>query len=198
MINLPAEPDEEPVEVVVTESEPTLTEPEAEKPADEVAPEPVPEGEVTDDGVMAADVEASTEVKTEVKIEDVEPSPQPKKRRRLPTGKRGKKQPTLRQVTARFAGCVRCSYFWTGYRVIHGVEELETAVSHAKSGWLELEWDRQMPELIYKSYAIRMDISHFHYEGCCQECRRHFVYKTAVNEDCMDDFRIEISPRIVE
>ncbi len=104
-------------------------------------------------------------------------------------------QLTLQQVTERFAACGRCSYFWTGYRILFGEDALETAVAQSQSGWLNLQWNWQMPELIHKSYAARLDITHFHYEGSCKECRRTFVYQAAESEDETDSFRIEISPR---
>lgn len=109
-----------------------------------------------------------------------------------------KHQPTLPQVTDRFAACGRCSYFWAGYRVLFGEEGLTTAVAQSESGWLDLEWNGQMPELVHKSYGVRLDITHFHYEGCCQECHRTFVYQAAENEDEADAFCIEISPRMAQ
>lgn len=117
-----------------------------------------------------------------------------KKQRRQPLRTPRKNQPTLQQVTDRFAACGRCSYFWAGYRVLFGLEELETAVAHSKSGWLELMWDEQMPELVVKSYGARIDMGSYHYESCCQECRRHFIYQASDNEDEADAFRIEITP----
>ena len=121
---------------------------------------------------------------------------QQKQRRDLRASR--KNQLTLQQVTDRFAACGRCSYFWVGYRIIFGEAALATAVAQSQSGWLDLEWNLQMPELIHKSYGIRLDISHFHYEGCCKECRRTFVYQAAKNEDETDTFRIEISPRMAK
>lgn len=109
-----------------------------------------------------------------------------------------KTQLTLQQVTDRFAACGRCSYFWAGYRIIFGEEALATAVAQSQSGWLELEWNLQMPELVHKSYGVRLDISHIHYEGSCQECRRTFAYQAAENEEEADEFRIEISPRMAK
>lgn len=217
MMDLSAESDEKPVESAITEPESTLPQPEAEKLTDKATPEPFPEAEaahekaapvaekqadkapsemlpeakVTDSEAAPA---AEVEVTIEPKSEEAQAQPKRQKRRKLPVGKRGKNQPTLRQVTARFAGCARCSYFWAGYRVIHGVAELETAVAHAHSGWLDLEWDTKMPELILKTYGVRMDIAHFHYEAVCKECRRRFIYDAAENEDGSREFCIEISP----
>lgn len=128
--------------------------------------------------------------------EDAE-APRPtivKKQRRQPLRTPRKNQPTLQQVTERFAACGRCSYFWAGYRVLFGLEELETAVAHSKSGWLELVWDDRMIDLVVKSYGVPLDNGFYHYEGCCEECRRHFIYEASDKEDEADAFRIEITP----
>ena len=128
--------------------------------------------------------------------EDAE-APRPtivKKQRRQPLRTPRKNQPTVQQVTERFAACGRCSYFWAGYRVLFGLEELETAVAHSKSGWLELLWDERMTELVVKSYGVPLDNGYYHYDGCCEECRRHFIYEASDNEEEADAFRIEITP----
>lgn len=209
-MNMSAESDEKLEEIIAEASEPASETPEDVKKSDQVEPEEsvsretVPEAaspeeaalEPISEAVVKSGEEPSASV-TGTETEEEEEPAKPKKRRRAVKQPSGK-QPTLKQVTARFAGCGRCSYFWVGYRVIHGVAELETAVAYSQSGWLDLEWDVRMPELIYKTYGVRMDISHFHYEGCCQGCRRRFVYKTAVNEDGVDEFRIEISPAPLE
>jgi len=118
-----------------------------------------------------------------------------KKQRRASRASR-KKQLTLQQVTDRFAACGRCSYFWAGYRVIFGEEALATAVAQSDSGWLNLEWNLEMPELVHKSYGVRLDITYFHYEGCCKECRRPFVYQASNSEEEQDSFAIGITPRV--
>jgi hypothetical protein len=123
-------------------------------------------------------------------------APAPRKKRKPSSRARQKNQSTLRQVTARFAACGRCSYFWAGYRVIVGEEALKTAVAQSQSGWLSLEWNLQMPELVHKSYGVRLDITHFHYEGCCKECRRPFVYQASDSEDVQDSFEIGMTPRV--
>jgi hypothetical protein len=110
------------------------------------------------------------------------------------SNKSGQNQISLRQVTKLFAACGRCSYFWAGYRVLFGVEAQETAVAQGQSGWLDLEGNSQMSELLHKSYGVRLDVAHFHYEGCCKECRRRFVYQAAESEDEFNSCAIEISP----
>jgi hypothetical protein len=146
---------------------------------------------------------AETEVETADAPNLAETDP-PKRKKAPSTRKRlgqssqasHKNQPTLRQVTDRFAACGRCSYFLAGYRVIHGVEALETVVAQSQSGWLSLEWDAQMLELTHKSYGVRLDIMHSHYESCCIECRRPFVYQAADSEEEADSFQIGITPRV--
>ncbi len=109
-----------------------------------------------------------------------------------------KRQPTLQQVKDLFAACGRCSYFWAGYRVIFGEEALDTAVANSQSSWLDLEWNLEMPELVVKSYGVRLDITHYHYEGCCLECRRPFVYQAAEDEEEAAAFHIAITPRVTQ
>ena len=170
------------------ETEHTPAEPEtAVPPAPETAV-PVTEDEAAAE--LAAEAEPAENVPPKQKKK-----PAPKKRRK-PTAKTSRKgQPHLRQVTERFAACGRCSYFWAGYRVIFGDEAQETAVAESQSGWLYLDWNLQMPELVHKAYGVRLDISYFHYEGCCKECRRQFIYEMSENEDEADSFCIEITPR---
>lgn len=102
--------------------------------------------------------------------------------------------PTLSKIIADFAACGRCSYFLAGYRVVCGVEDLETAIDRCKSGWLVLTWNHAVRELVYKSYDCRVDIDFSHYEGCCPECRRHFICETGEGEQ-PGTFRIVIVPR---
>lgn len=111
-------------------------------------------------------------------------------------GKRVRRQggPTMDRVVADFAACGRCSYFLAGYRVVYGMEDLEAAVTSSKSGWLELTWSHPMRELVQKSFAIRVDVDFIHYEGCCPECRRHFICKPGEGEQ-PGTFHIEIVPR---
>lgn len=119
----------------------------------------------------------------------------PRQRKPKGEGRRGRKGAfTVRQVADRFAACGRCSYFWAGYKVLCGEEAQETAVAQSESGWLDLAWHNQLPRLLYKSYGVRLDIDHFHYEGCCKECRRRFVYDAADQEEEYSSCAIEISP----
>ena len=102
--------------------------------------------------------------------------------------------PTVDEVVAKFSACGRCCYFLAGYRVVCGVEDLEAAVENSKSGWLELTWNQAMRELVHKSFASRVDVDFFRYEGCCPECRRHFICESGEGEQ-PGTFRIVIVPR---
>ena len=157
--------------------------------------EPVlePEDETAENPETVADI-------TEVAATETAPvEKRVKRRRERKPQKEGRKSSqgtlTLRQVAERFAACGRCSYFWAGYRVLCGEAGQETAVAESDSGWLDLDWHVQMPRLLYKSYGVRLDIEHFHYEGCCKECHRRFVYQAAESEDEFSSCIIEVSPR---
>lgn len=157
----------------------------------ETDPQPEKETDVVEPVVATAE---STEEQLS------EPQAQPKRYERKPKrGKSGSRQPgksqsSLRQVADRFAACGRCSYFWAGYKVLCGEEAQETAVNQSDEGWLDLQWNGQMPNLLLESYGIRMDVEFFHYEGCCKECRRRFVYHAPEAEAEPASLAIEISP----
>lgn len=92
--------------------------------------------------------------------------------------KRGPQRPenvAMNRATASFAACGRCSYFWAGSRVIAGEAAIETAVSRAADGWLRLNWNQAMSNLVHKSYGVRIDTAFYHYESYCEECRRAYV-----------------------
>ncbi|MCL4263773.1 MAG: hypothetical protein KJ069_11180 [Anaerolineae bacterium] len=99
-----------------------------------------------------------------------------------PSGK-SKRQPKqkklerslMERAMLNFAACGRCSYFWAGSQVLVGVERAATAVEERQNGWITLPWSQAMSNLIHKSYGVLMDSDFFHYEGCCQECRRPFT-----------------------
>lgn len=101
----------------------------------------------------------------------------------------------LDDVVAYFAACGRCGYFLTGYRALMGLEALKTAVTQAKSGWLVLTWDDNVRELVLKSYASDVEANDMHFEGCCMECRRHYIFRAARSANFPDTLRIEIKPR---
>ena len=194
---------EEVLEVQLAQTE-DVQEVQPEQP-DEAQVEDVPELQQaeqvqTEDAQTA--VAETTEPDAEPDPSEAVPPPPPKKKKRLQHQKlkedgrkAGKDGLSLRQVGERFAACGRCSYFWAGYRVIFGEEAQKTAVAEDQiAGWLYLSWNFQVPELVLKSYGVRMDIEHIHYEGTCEECRRHFIYQAPEAEDEEALFCVELSP----
>jgi hypothetical protein len=118
------------------------------------------------------------------------PSTNPKRK----PGEERVSSPALDRAVANFAACVRCSYFWGGYRVIVGEEAAETAVTEQTDGWLTLIWNQAMSELVHKSYGVLIDVDFFHYEGTCPECRRPFTCATdSETADTPFQFRIQLS-----
>jgi len=111
-----------------------------------------------------------------------------------PSGRRGPRQ-TLAEVVSYFAPCGRCGFFLAGYRAANGLDNLETAVNQSKSGWIVLSWNLAVRELVLKSYGCRIEADDLHYEGCCSECRRHFIFRASRSPNHPDTFRIEIKPR---
>jgi len=109
-------------------------------------------------------------------------------------GRRGPRQ-TLAEVVSYFAPCGRCGFFLAGYRAANGLDNLETAVNQSKSGWIVLSWNLAVRELVLKSYGCRIEADDLHYEGCCSECRRHFIFRASRNPNDPDTLRIEIKPR---
>ncbi len=99
------------------------------------------------------------------------------------------------QVVAHFAACGRCSYFLAGYRVIHGGENLETAVDNSKAGWLSLSWNHAMLELISKSFGIEIYADFLQYDGCCPDCGRHFIYQAGDTPKDAAVFRVQTRSR---
>ncbi len=101
----------------------------------------------------------------------------------------------MAQVVSWFAACGRCSFFLAGYKVAGGRDAVETAVAQRGKHWLTLSWTQSVANLVHKSYGSRVDIECYHYEGCCSECQRHFVYQAAGGENGSPSLRIELKTR---
>jgi hypothetical protein len=193
-----AETDKQPEEekIILAEPETDAADPVA-AAAESAAEAAEPLTEAVESAAEAVEPEAELAVAATA-INEKPPTKPSSRRVRTPQkagGRRsGKNQPTVRLVTDHFAACARCSYFWAGYRVLFGEDAQATAVAQSESGWLDLEWNLEMPDLLHKSYGIRLDVAHYHYEGCCKECRRRFIYQAAGNEDEANSCAIEISP----
>lgn len=98
----------------------------------------------------------------------------------------------LNEVIGDFVACGRCSFFLSGYRVIHGVDNLETAAENRSGKWLHLDWNQETRNLVQKSYGGRLDVELYHYDSRCPECRRRFIYQAATEEGEQESFQIEL------
>lgn len=99
--------------------------------------------------------------------------------------------PELARVLRNFVACDRCSFFLAGYRVIHGLENLETAVKNQADNWIALSWNEETGRLLQKSYGGRLDVALYYYDGRCPVCGRRFTYQAGEEEE-QASFRIEI------
>ncbi len=95
-------------------------------------------------------------------------------------------------ITNDFAACGRCSYLWAGYRVIVGEDGIETAVNTVASGWMRFNWNQEVRHLVHKTYGVRVDNDFYHYEGCCKECQRPYVYDQPLAEGEAATFQVEL------
>jgi hypothetical protein len=109
--------------------------------------------------------------------------------------KRGRHGLSAQNVISYFAPCGRCGFFLSGYRALYGGDDLETAVSKSKGGWLTLSWGIGTRELLLKSFGSRIELTDLHFDGCCPECRRVFTFHGSRSEKKGPTFRIEIKPR---
>lgn len=91
-----------------------------------------------------------------------------------------------------FLACDRCSFFLAGYRVLHGLEDIEQAVETSDGDWLMLSWDTRTRELLQKSYGGRLDIEFFYFDSQCPVCQRRYVYASPLEEGGIEEFRVEI------
>jgi hypothetical protein len=96
------------------------------------------------------------------------------------------------QVVRSFVACGRCSFFLSGYRVIH--DDFSQAVGNIENGWLELTWNNDTNNLIHKSYGGRIGQDTYHYEAVCSECLRAFQFVSSDEETGSQHFKIEIKP----
>ncbi len=100
---------------------------------------------------------------------------------------------TESRLVARFAVCGRCSHFLSAYRLSIKPDWLPGALSEAESGWLSMEWEKELNDLVGDAYGIRTDIASAYFEACCPECRRVFVYRSAeTDDDTPASFRIHV------
>lgn len=166
---------------------------------DKMNEQPVPEAAVEAEVKGAAEIgtEPATEVKPAADAVQEDEAKVIKSRQLEKQNKRKarRRAAEMALVVSWFAACGRCSFFLAGYKVAGGEEALVTAVANRGKHWLPLSWTRGIANLVHKSYGSRVDIDCYHYEGCCSECQRHFVYRAAEGEDDLPTLRIELKTR---
>ena len=101
--------------------------------------------------------------------------------------------PELERVLRNFVACDRCSFFLAGYRVLHGLSDLEAAAGNQSDQWLRLSWDSETRHLLQKSYGGRLDVDLYYYDSHCPACQRRFVYEARDEETGEpESLRIEV------
>lgn len=101
----------------------------------------------------------------------------------------------LERVLRNFVACDRCSFFLAGYRVIHGLDNLEAAAKNQSDRWLALSWNSETRHLLQKSYGGQLDVELYYYDSHCPACRRRFIYEAGEEEEGGEtaaSFRIEV------
>ena len=81
--------------------------------------------------------------------------------------------PSTGDVLASFFGCPRCSYFLSGYRLIH--DDLETIFRTSSMTWLSLVGDFKTRRLIHETYGSQTNLEAEYFEGICPVCRRRYI-----------------------
>jgi len=96
------------------------------------------------------------------------------------------------EIKIAFGTCPRCSYFLTGYRLIH--DDLDQAITENQEGWIVLSWSGPMRNLVHKVYGGRIDLEVTHFSGICRECHRAYILEGDEAESVKPSFRIEVYP----
>ena len=60
--------------------------------------------------------------------------------------------------------------------MLFGEEHFSEMVGRSRGDWLDLNWSEDLRLILEKSFGIRLDSDIDYYEGCCDMCRRVFVY----------------------
>ena len=96
----------------------------------------------------------------------------------------------IRRVQAAFAACVRCGYFLSDYRMLFGEEHFAEVVGRSRGDWLDLNWSEELRIIVEKSFGVRMDSDLDYYQGCCDLCRRTFIY--SAGDDIEATMRVQV------
>lgn len=114
--------------------------------------------------------------------EAVAPAREP---RRLSRGERE----VYDRTRQRFAACGRCGYLMADFLIMLGEETLQEAAIRSRDGWLRLEGDETLGELLVKAFGVRLDLGYDFMDGSCPECRRRFVFAA------LEDGRVRLKLR---
>lgn len=187
-----------------SEAEPTSSEPPAEvtpavEPTNvaEQADEPAKEVETTSEAKQTTDTQPAPTAEAKASDSEQTATPaetkeEPKQTEQKPK-RRARNKVSLAQVTANFAGCGRCGYFFVDYGHLHGQEHVKQIVAESDGRWLLLQWSPEMRRLIQASFGHRLDANSTHFEGQCMICRRRYGFR----EDPAGEvsFRVQIKKR---
>ncbi|MDX1613817.1 MAG: hypothetical protein R3300_05865 [Candidatus Promineifilaceae bacterium] len=97
-----------------------------------------------------------------------------------PSPEKGASGLTPEAVTAAFVPCGRCSFFLSGYRLIH--DDFKQAVAESQDRRLRLSGGRDTRLLLHKTFGIRLDVASYRYERLCPECQRRYVYESGADD----------------
>lgn len=76
-----------------------------------------------------------------------------------------------------FAACARCSYFFTGYRVLHEEEQIRQQIAQSGDIWLSLTGSYPVLNLIHTSFGREITADLVKYQLCCPDCLRLYSYE---------------------
>lgn len=97
----------------------------------------------------------------------------------------------LERAKHEFVACSRCSFFFTGYDLIH--HDLEQAIVESRGKWIELSWDSEIRVLLNKSYGVSIRKDDEAFEGLCKDCRRIFVIRDLDKKPEEVEFRVKFN-----
>lgn len=125
---------------------------------------------------------------TEPQANPIEEKPEPAK-----PARRRYNRISVAQVTANFAACGRCGYFFADYSRIHGRKHIKDVAAESDGRWLILDWSNEMRRVIQGAFGHQLDSNATQFEGHCMICRRRYGFR----EDPAGtiSFRVQIKKR---
>ena len=99
---------------------------------------------------------------------------------------------TPEKVTSAFLACPRCSFFLSGYKLIHS--DLAEAAKTSEDGWLNLTWNDATRLLVQKNFGCFIDKNTISYEGTCRDCQRVLFCRAEADGEEAVRLLIEVVP----